>query len=100
MLLLRIGSIFVLVYVSFIFLYVRGICNFCHLMLKYICHLCIYFLCFCIIIYFCYFHVYYQGSYLTKADKWVQIKAKQDGDKFAARLYFSGEAVKIVAAYC
>ncbi|KAF8664965.1 hypothetical protein HU200_054285 [Digitaria exilis] len=36
-----------------------------------------------------------QGSYLTKADKWVQIKAKQDEDKFAARLHsFSGDSVK------
>ncbi|NP_001143110.2 uncharacterized protein LOC100275588 [Zea mays] len=36
-----------------------------------------------------------QGSYLTKADKWVQIKAKQDEDKFAARLHsFSGNSVK------
>ncbi|PWZ44564.1 hypothetical protein Zm00014a_002053 [Zea mays] len=36
-----------------------------------------------------------QGSYLTKADKWVQIKAKQDEDKFAARLhFFSGNSVK------
>ncbi|CAD6228549.1 unnamed protein product [Miscanthus lutarioriparius] len=36
-----------------------------------------------------------QGSYLTKAEKWVQIKAKQDEDKFTARLHsFSGNSVK------
>jgi len=36
-----------------------------------------------------------QGSYLTKADKWVEIKAKQDEDKFATRLHsFSGDSVK------
>nr|TKW18425.1 hypothetical protein SEVIR_5G429900v2 [Setaria viridis] len=36
-----------------------------------------------------------QGSYLTKADKWVEIKAKQDEDKYAARLHsFSGDSVK------
>jgi len=36
-----------------------------------------------------------QGSYLTKVEKWVQIKAKQDEDKFAARLHsFSGNSVK------
>ncbi|CAL4959818.1 unnamed protein product [Urochloa decumbens] len=36
-----------------------------------------------------------QGSYLTKADKWVEIKVKQDKDKFAARLHsFSRDCVK------
>ncbi|CAO2172497.1 unnamed protein product [Urochloa humidicola] len=36
-----------------------------------------------------------QGRYLTKADKWVEIKVKQDEDKFAARLHsFSGDSVK------
>ncbi|KAG2602822.1 snRNA-activating protein complex subunit-like [Panicum virgatum] len=36
-----------------------------------------------------------QGSYLTKADKWVEIKAKQDEDKFATRLHsFSGDSMK------
>jgi len=30
----------------------------------------------------------YQGSYLTKAEKWVQIKVKQDEDKFAAKAAF------------
>ncbi|KAJ1286768.1 hypothetical protein BS78_03G377000 [Paspalum vaginatum] len=36
-----------------------------------------------------------QGSYLNKAEKWVEIKAKQAEDKFAARLHsFSGDSVK------
>jgi len=36
-----------------------------------------------------------QGSYLTKVDKWLEIKAKQDEDKFATRLHsFSGDSVK------
>ncbi|CAO2167471.1 unnamed protein product [Urochloa humidicola] len=36
-----------------------------------------------------------QGSYLNKADKWVEIKVKQDEGKFAARLHsFSGDSVK------
>jgi len=36
-----------------------------------------------------------QGSHLTKVDKWVEIKAKQDEDKFATRLHsFSGDSMK------
>ncbi|WVZ67707.1 hypothetical protein U9M48_016751 [Paspalum notatum var. saurae] len=36
-----------------------------------------------------------QGSYLNKAEKWAEIKAKQAEDKLAARLHsFSGDSVK------